>query len=363
MKILFVLHYPPPIHGAAAIGLQIIESKVVNDTFDCKYINLGTSITINEIGGKSFIKVFRYISIFSRMFWELISNRPDLCYISITSKGTPFYKDATLAFLVKLFGVKLIYHFHNKGVSLRQDKFVDNLLYRLTFKNSSVILLSKYLYPDIQKYVLNDQIWYCPNGIPDVVINKHINNDKHVVNLLFLSNLIESKGVFILLEVCKMLQDKKLDFQCTFVGGVGDISEQQFQSKLQALKIENSVNYAGKKFGKDKELFFTNTDIFILPTLNDCFPLVLLEAMQYSIPVISTFEGGIPDIVEEGVTGFLVPQNNVEALAEKLEILIRDQELRIHMGTAARNKFETEFTLTKFEMRFKNILQQVLKIN
>lgn len=361
MKILFVLHYPPPIHGAAAIGLQIIESKLINDAFDCKYINLGTSITINEIGGKSFIKLFRYLSIFGQVFWELISNRPDLCYISITSKGVPFYKDATLAFLVKLFGVKLIYHFHNKGVSLRQGKFFDDLMYRVTFKNSSVILLSKYLYPDVQKYVLNEQVWFCPNGIPDVEIKKNIIRDKNVVELLFLSNLIESKGVFVLLEVCKILQNKKLNFQCTFVGGVGDISEQQFQSKLKELKIEDSVNYAGKKFGKDKESFFTNTDIFILPTLNDCFPLVLLEAMQYSIPVISTFEGGIPDIVEDGVTGFLVPQKNIETLAEKLEILIRNPELRIKMGIEARNKFVSEFTLNKFETRFKEILQQVTK--
>jgi len=362
MKILFVLHYPPPIHGAAAIGLQIIESKVVNDAFDCKYINLGTSITIDEIGGKSFIKLFRYFSIFSQVFWELISNRPDLCYISITSKGTPFYKDATLAFLVKLFGVKLIYHFHNKGVSLRQDKFIDNLLYRMTFRNSNVILLSKYLYPDIKKYVVNEQVWYCPNGIPNVEIKKSKNGEESVVELLFLSNLIESKGVFVLLEVCKILQDKKLNFQCTFVGGVGDISEQQFQTKIQELKIADSVNYAGKKFGKDKDLFFANTDIFILPTLNDCFPLVLLEAMQYSLPVISTYEGGIPDIVEEGVTGFLVPQKNVDALAEKLEMLIKNPELRKQMGIAARNKFESEFTLNKFEFRFKDILQQVTKM-
>jgi len=361
MKILFVLHYPPPIHGAAAIGLQIIESKVVNATFECKYINLGTSITINEIGGKSIVKLFRYVAILCQVLWELIFNRPDLCYISITSKGIPFYKDATLAFLVKLFGVKLIYHFHNKGVSLRQDKFVDNLIYRFTFKNSSVILLSKFLFPDIKKYVMNDQVWYCPNGIPDVGLTKSEPGGEKVVNLLFLSNLIESKGVFILLEVCKLLQDRKLDFQCTFVGGVGDISELQFLLKLQELKIENSVHYAGKKIGKDKELFFINTDIFILPTLNDCFPLVLLEAMQYSLPVISTFEGGIPDIVEEGVTGFLVPQKNVEALAEKLEVLIRNPELRIQMGIAARNKFENEFTLNKFESRFKDILQQVIK--
>ena len=360
MKILFVLHFPPPVHGSSIVGLQIKESKIVNETFNCTYINLGTSLTIDEIGKHLFVKIFRYLSILLQLIRSVIFNRPDLCYITISAKRNPFYKDASLALFVKLFGIKVIYHFHNKGVSLRQDKSLDNLLYRMVFKNSDVILLSKYLYPDIKKYVLNEHIYYCPNGIPNLEISQIKKGGRNEVELLFLSNLIESKGVYVLLEVCKLLQRKKLFFQCTIVGDIGDISEQQLQQKLQKMNLIKYVKYAGKKFGKEKDEVFANSDILIHPTLNDCFPLVLLEAMQYSLPIVSTFEGGIPDIIEEDVTGFMVPHKNVKVLADKLELLIINPDLRIKFGTAGRKKFEREFTLEIFENRMKKILFQVI---
>jgi glycosyltransferase involved in cell wall biosynthesis len=360
MKILFVLHYPPPVHGAAAIGLQIKESKVINKAFDCTYINLGTSVAIEEIGKRKIVKIFRYLSIFYKIIRNILFNRPDLCYFSMSAKCAPFYKDASLAFLVKLFGIKVIYHFHNKGVNLRQDKYIDDFLYRLIFKNSNVILLSKNLYPDVQKYVFKEYVYYCPNGIPDIEMRFTRKEERKVIEILFLSNLMESKGIFVLLEGCKILQVKNVIFNCTIVGGIGDINKQQFQLKLQEMGLTNCVTYVGEKLGKEKESFFANSDIFIHPTLNDCFPLVLLEAMSASLPIISTFEGGIPDIVEDGVTGFLIPQHNVLNLAEKLELLISNPQLRINMGNAGRLKFEKQFKLENFEHRMFEIINTVV---
>ena len=360
MKILFVLHLPPPVHGAATVGLQIKNSTIVNEAFSCKYINLGTSVTIEEIGKRRFVKLLRFFVILWRVLKTVLLQRPDLCYFSMTSKCMPFYKDATLALLVKLLGVKIVYHFHNKGVSVNQDKFIDNLLYRMVFKGSEVILLSPHLYPDIQKYVRKEHVYYCPNGIKDIEHVKVSTGDDTSVRLFFLSNLMEAKGVYLLLEACKILKQKHLVFQCTFVGGVGDIDKQQFECKLQELQLEDCVHYVGEKFGNEKADFFSASDIFVHPTLNDCFPLVLLEAMQYSLPVISTYEGGIPDIVDDTLTGFLIPKNDIQALVGKLELLIENADLRLQMGRAARQKFEREFKSDKFEIRITTILRQVL---
>ncbi len=361
MKILFVLHLPPPVHGAAAVGLQIKNSTVVNESFSCEYINLGTSVTIEEIGKRRLVKLVRFFVILWRVFKTVLLHRPDLCYFSMTSKCMPFYKDASLALLVKLFGIRIVYHFHNKGVSVNQDKFIDNLLYRMVFKGSDVILLSPNLYPDIRKYVEKEHVYYCPNGIKDVEKVPGSNTVGKTVELLFLSNLMEAKGVYLLLEACKILKQKHLVFECTFVGGVGDIDKQQFECKLHELQLEDCVHYVGEKFGNEKGDIFSNADIFVHPTLNDCFPLVLLEAMQYSLPVISTYEGGIPDIVDNKHTGFLIPKNDTQALVEKLELLIENADLRLQMGSAARQKFNAEYKSDKFEMRITQILSQVLQ--
>jgi glycosyltransferase involved in cell wall biosynthesis len=357
-KILFILHLPPPVHGASMIGQTIKRSRVINDSFNCRFINPGTSLTIDEIGRNPFGKLLRYFRIIRLIFRQLIHFRPDLCYFTLTASGPGFYKDFPLVFLIKLFRIKLIYHFHNKGVQKHQNKFLPNILYRMVFKNARVILLSEYLYPDIMKYVPEEKTDYCPNGITDNLITSPGKTTENDVVILFLSNLIESKGVFILLEACRILAERNLNFRCRFVGGAGDINEQQFNTRVKELNLENHVRYAGRKYGDEKNIELAGSDIFAFPTFYDfeCFPLVLLEAMQYSLPVVSTFEGAIQEIVTDGVNGFLVAQKNTITLADKLEILIRDPELRLKMGKAGRNKFEKEYTVEKFEENMKEIL-------
>jgi len=123
------------------------------------------------------------------------------------------------------------------------------------------------------------------------------------------------------------------------------------------------VNYLGTKFDQEKEDEYATADIFAFPTFyhNECFPLVLLEAMQHKLPIVTTFEGGIPDIVEDEVTGFLVIQKDVEKFANRLELLIRNSKLRHSMGIAGRKKYEKEYVLDIFVLKLLNILRQIIE--
>ena len=94
---------------------------------------------------------------------------------------------------------------------------------------------------------------------------------------------------------------------------------------------------------------------------NECFSLVLLEAMEHGLPCISTIEGGIPGIVDDGKTGFLVPKHDVAALADKIQLLLNDSVLRSNMGKVGREKFEKEFTLEVFEKKMVEILSNNVK--
>ena len=242
-NVLFILHYPPPVHGAAMVGQYIRESKLINEAFDCRYINLGTSLSIDEIGKSGLAKWKRYFRILGQTVTNLTNFKPDLVYVTLTASGNGFYKDALVVLLVKAFRKKIVFHFHNKGVKLHQDKWFDNALYTLVFRNSKVIILSEHLYPDIEKYVPKERVYFCANGIPENnAIRPKVKNQKDKIEILFLSNLIVSKGVFVLLETCRLLQQKKLPFNCTFIGGEGDITAKQFQEKVDGLGIENCVH-------------------------------------------------------------------------------------------------------------------------
>ncbi len=361
-------------HGSAVIGGFIRASKVINESFNCRFVNLGTSAAIEDIGRNNLRKAGRYISLIWQVNKQLITFRPELCYLTPTAKGPGFYKDALIITLVKLFGAKTIYHYHNKGISTRQERFFDNILYSFVFRNSNVILLSKHLYPDINKYVLEERVYYCPNGIPEIrderdrvkvgercdeITLDKSKGDRRVIEILFLSHLIKSKGVLILIEACEILKNRGLAFYCTIAGADAEETKQSVETIIAGKGLSSFISVVGPKHGEEKTDLMICADIFVHPTFSDCLPLVLLEAMQYSLPVVSTFEGAIPDVVESGVTGFLVPQRDAAALAEELELLIRDPELRHVMGVAGRAKYERQFTLEKFENKMKDILEEV----
>ncbi len=364
-RVLFLLHIPPPVHGSSMVGQYIKKSKLINDKFTSRYINLLASREVSNSGKASMKKLLGFLLLCYKLLKELIVYRPKLCYLALTTTGFAFYRDVVLVALIRLFRIKRIYHIHNKGIALHDRFWIHRTLYEFVFKGAEVILLSKYLYSDVEAYVCKKNIYICANGIPEEIngLESKFRLEENMVKVLFLSNLIESKGVYVLLEACRVLQEQGVRFCVDFIGGEGDVSEKQFDLKVKELGLDE-VRYLGKKYGADKIAAFEEADLFAFPTYypNECFPLVLLEAMQHSLPVVSTFEGGIADIVEDSKTGFLVSQGSVEDFAMKLKILIQDKNLRTTMGEAGRKRYRKNFRLNIFEKKLTQIIEEVLII-
>ena len=357
-KILFILHLPPPVHGAAMVGGFVRDSKIIRDYFSAEFIDLGTSDSIQAIGKNGLGKYFTSLKILYQTLVQLLFFKPQLVYLTLSSHGSGFYKDCLVVFVLKLFRKKIVYHFHNKGVQNYQNKWLDHRLYRFALTNEKVILSSKYLYDDIKKYVKEKDVSYCAYGIPNQeIFSEGAKRNNKKVQLLFLSNLLVSKGVYVLVEACAILKSRNLAFNCTVVGGEGDISKEAFETKIKEKKLTDVLQYAGKKYNEEKAAEFKNADIFVHPTLDDCGPIVLLEAMQFSLPMVSTFEGGIPDIIQDGKSGFLVEKNDAIGLADKIEILIKDKLLREEMGAYANKRYATHHTLAVFEENLVSILK------
>ena len=166
-RILFVLHLPPPVHGAAMMGKYIHDSRVINEAFECKYINLNFAKTLQDIGKGGVMKYIKYLMLLCKVVLMVITFRPQLVYVTPTACGVAFYKDFLVVQLLKLMGRKVVVHYHNKGVVTRQDKKLDDWMYRRFFKGIKVILLADALYEDVKKYVKREDVLICENGIPD----------------------------------------------------------------------------------------------------------------------------------------------------------------------------------------------------
>ena len=310
-KILFIMHMPPPVHGAAMVGKYIHDSKLINEKFDSHYINLTTAKSLQDIGKGGLKKILKLLC---RIVENLKKLKPQLVYVTPNACGGAFYKDFIVVQLIKLLGYKVVVHYHNKGVATRQDKWLDDKLYRRFFKDLKVILLAEALYQDVKKYVKREDVFICPNGIPATLGDASVAERYNAVHrLLFLSNLLETKGVYVLLDALTILTERGYSFICDFVGGeTTEIDIKKFSEEVEKRGLSEFAIYLGKKYGEEKNEEYAKSDIFVFPTFypNECFPLVLLEAMQQGLPCISTNEGGIASIIDDGKTGFLVEKQN-----------------------------------------------------
>ena len=137
-----------------------------------------------------------------------------------------------------------------------------------------------------------------------------------MTHFLYLGNLIPDKGVLVLLEACRLMANEDKSFRCHIVGaGSKELSVEDCRSLVESLNLADLVEVHGPLYGDEKEKMWERCAVFVFPTFyhNECFPLVILEAMQHSLPVIATPVGAIPDMVIDGETGILVSENDVQA--------------------------------------------------
>ena len=387
------MHMPPPVHGASMVGKYIHDSELINGRFECHYVNLATAKNLEDVNKFRWGKV-RDVLMLIRCIKDMVRTvKPDLVYFTPNATGLPFYKEWIIVKTLQTslhreasrradgkLG-KIVVHYHNKGVSTRQDRWIDNWLYERFFKDLKVILLAENLYEDVEKYVARENVMICPNGIPDVFRDENedenltenpddnpvseslpIKGETEGISLLFLSNMLEEKGVWTLLEACRELKRRGVPFHCDFVGGWKDVRETDFNLKIIGYGMEDCVTAHGPKYGADKLSFFEKADVMVFPTYyhNECFPLVLLEGMMHGLPCISTDEGGIPAIIEDGETGYIVKAKDSQLLASKIENLANDRPKCQNMGVAGRKRFLNNFTQEIFENRITEILKQLV---
>lgn len=359
-RILFILHMPPPVHGAAVVGKAIHDSALINDEFDCRFINLATASGLEDIGKFRFAKISRFSSLLSQIRREVKSFRPDLIYITPNSHGNAFYKDWLTVRMLKKTGIPVLAHFHNKGVKPNSGNAIKRSLYRSFFRGLNVILLSQRLFADIEDFADSDRVYICPNGIADSTRTLHNRRENSKPHILFISNLLVDKGIMTLLDALKEVSEKGHDFVCDIAGAeTSEIDNQRLNDEIVRRGLENHVTYHGPVYGEEKEKLFDTSDIFVFPTANEALPIVCLEAMKHSLPVISTDEGGIPDIVIDGVTGLIRPKQDADAFAKAIVELLTNNELRTNMGAEGRQHFEKLFTVSAFEKSLSEILRSL----
>lgn len=181
------------------------------------------------------------------------------------------------------------------------------------------------------------------------------------VRVILTARMIVEKGVFILTEAAEKLRSKygdKVEF--LLVGGIDDHPGAITEEQLDAVCDGSYIQWLG--YRTDVKELLQSSHIVAFPSYYmEGLPKSLIEATAIGRPIITTQSIGCKDTVDDGVNGFLIPTKNVEALVEKLKLLIDNAELRQKMGKAAREKAEKEFSLDVVIERHLSIYNELIQ--
>jgi glycosyltransferase involved in cell wall biosynthesis len=361
--VLALVQLPPPVHGAAVVNMDVVNSSRLNASYRIVTIPIQLSASVEDlhrVGAKKILVLLRNVM---RTAQAMRREKPRLVYFALPPHSGGFYANLPLVALAKISGAPLLYHFHGKGVRAAAKSGLYRRLFAWAVKDAHVILVSERLYDDVSDFLARERTFVLPNALigPSPHPDPSARDGRHI---LFLSNLIESKGPLVLLDALQLLKRRGIDFHASFAGApFGRLTRARFEAAIEMRGLGQAVRYLGPVAGEVKQDLLRCADIFAFPTMyeNEVFGLVVLEAMAAGLPVVATPEGGVPDMVRDGETGILVPRNNPEKLADALQRLLEDLELGRRMGRRGREIAIRDYAPEGFHRHMEDIWNAVIR--
>lgn len=250
-----------------------------------------------------------------------------------------FYRYIPFIILGKFFKKKILLHMHGCKFDefyLQLNAFKKIIVHITMNSANGIICLSK-SWEKVYKKITHSKTYTIHNTVPQPTNNPYNISSQTITFMGFIG---PRKGIFDLLKVIKNL-NQFYNFKLEICGS-GQV--EKLIRKLKEYHIDKITKFHGWINEKTKDEILRRTSIFVLPSYNEGLPMVLLEAMSYGIPVISTNVGGIPELVEKE-NGFLVEPGNLNCLGEKLEILLNQPQLRRQMSKSNFYKIQSKFSM------------------
>lgn len=293
-------------------------------------------IKTTKVGNKFTKIVILFIAIFKLVFKCLFTS-VKIIHIHGSSYNS-FWRKRILINIAAFFKKKIVYHIHGAEFHLfykKNKKEVTNVLKKV----DAVITLS-----DSWKEFFNkigiDNTYVVPNITPktEPVIR---NNSTEIIKIAFIGTICQRKGSYDIVEMVNKYQESLKNKVKISLYGNGEIDSTEHL--IKQYNLANIIECPGAVNFTDICEILKDCDIFILPSYNEGLPIAILEAMSYSLPVISTPVGGIPEVIKDGENGFIITPGDKDALYNAIIKLVDDKVLREDMGEKSYKKVQQHF--------------------
>ncbi|REK18884.1 MAG: glycosyltransferase family 1 protein [Planctomycetota bacterium] len=369
IKVLVVGQTPPPYGGQSLAIERFLKCRMPG--VQLFHARMGFSSHMNEVGRVRFSKIVELISLIARIYYyRLFHGARILYYPPAGPDRVPMYRDIAILLATRWMFDKTVLHFHAGGVSGLYDRLPrwQRWFYRRAYYGADAAIRISKLNPEDGLLLEAKQEYVVPNGIEDEcpagTLPRPVEDvtPERPLRILFTGIVRESKGILVLVEACGLLAARGVPFRLNVMGQPhSDEFFAQLKARITELNLDDRITFLGVKTGAEKFAVYAAADVFCMPTFFNCetFGLVFVEAMSVGLPVVATRWRGVPSVVDDGRTGFLAEIHDPNGVADALETLAGDAQLRMRMGAAGRDKFEREYTVPTFAEAMRHVLLEV----
>jgi glycosyltransferase involved in cell wall biosynthesis len=301
----------------------------------------------------------------ARIILAKARHRPTVLYYPPAGPDLiPVLRDVFILLATRPLFAHTVFHFHAGGVGELVSRLPSPLRFlakRAYTGPDCAIVLSEDNYGDGERLGAR-HIVVVPNGIGEHRSAEHSKNrpSNKSPRMLYVGVLSEAKGIAALLESCRKLRDRGVSFELDLVGQFESASfEKTIRSFLEENRLGDRVHFHGVLVNDAKWDIYNQADLFCFPSFHETFGLVLVEAMQFALPVVAGNYPGVDRLVHDGTTGYTVSPNDADAMSERIGRLLTDAELRRQMGVKGRILYEKEYTLPVWYERMERALLTV----
>lgn len=353
---LLVGQAPPPYGGQAVMIEQALRGRY--DNTELFFVRMAFAREFRGAGRPSLRKALHLVALVARIAVARLRRRTTVLYFPPSgAERLPMYRDLVLLLCIRWMFAATIFHFHAGGVSELYPELRPwvRALFRRAFFHPDVAIRTSKAAPEDGLALLAAREFVIPNGVEDTAARApeewFAERDAGDPRILFVGLLRESKGVFVLLDACRELRTRGVPFRLELMGEFHSATiEDRVRAAIGEAHLAGTVTWLGALAGEDKDRAYARASVLAYPTFfeSETFGLVLVEAMQFGLPVVASAWRGVTTVVEEGVNGHLVPARDSQALADRLETLLRDPAMRRRLGDAGRRRYESCYTLGRF---------------
>ena len=344
-KVIMIGPFPKnKIYGGISNGVSVTLASNIVDEYNIKYI-------ATSCRGNGLQKIMAMAAGLSKLFTYLVFTNIKILHIKSAS-WLSFYRKMVYVFMGKVFRKKVILQIHGGEFNVFYDwgpNINRWIITKVLDSVSLILVLSERKANDIKAKTKNNNIKILFNPVNTSSFSLHSNKtkkSKETNNVIFMGKLCKQKGIYDLLQAIPLIL-KKEPSAIFILCGDGEIDN--YRRICEKKGIADRVRFLGWISGQNKINKICNADVFVLPSYIEGLPNAIIEAMSAGLPIVSTRVGGIPDIIQDGINGFLIQPGDVQAIGDRIVKLLQDRSLKQKMGERnameAKNKFDVNVVI------------------